>query len=30
VINGVMFLTTSFNHVYAVDAATGRVLALQA
>ena len=23
VINGVMFLTTSFNHVYAIDAATG-------
>src|SRR5215813_2492395 len=23
VVNGVMFLTTSFNHVYAVDAATG-------
>ena len=23
VINGVMFLTTSYNHVYAVDAATG-------
>jgi len=24
VINGVMFLTTSFNHVYAIDAATGQ------
>jgi len=24
VVNGVMFLTTSFNHVYAIDAATGR------
>src|SRR2546427_5332135 len=24
VVNGVMFLTTSFNHVYAVDAATGK------
>src|SRR5260221_9763035 len=24
VVNGVMFLTTSFNHVYAVDAVTGR------
>lgn len=24
VINGVMFLTTAFNHVYAVDAATGK------
>lgn len=24
VINGVMFLTTSYNHVYAVDAATGQ------
>ena len=23
VVNGVMFLTTSFNHVYAIDAATG-------
>ena len=24
VVNGVMFLTTSFNHVYAIDAATGQ------
>src|SRR5437870_10531445 len=24
VVNGVMFLTTSFNHVYAIDAVTGR------
>jgi PQQ-dependent dehydrogenase (methanol/ethanol family) len=24
VVNGVMFLTTSFNHVYAIDAATGK------
>jgi PQQ-dependent dehydrogenase (methanol/ethanol family) len=24
VVNGVMFLTTSYNHVYAVDAATGK------
>ncbi|MFZ5508667.1 MAG: pyrroloquinoline quinone-dependent dehydrogenase [Pseudomonadota bacterium] len=24
VINGVMFLTTSYNHVYAIDAATGK------
>jgi alcohol dehydrogenase (cytochrome c) len=24
IVNGVMFITTSFNHVYAVDAATGR------
>ncbi|MGF6936536.1 alcohol dehydrogenase (cytochrome c) [Paraburkholderia sp. UCT70] len=26
VVNGVMFLTTSFDHVYAIDAATGREL----
>jgi len=26
VVDGVMFLTTSFNHVYAVDAATGKEL----
>jgi alcohol dehydrogenase (cytochrome c) len=24
IVNGVMFITTSFNHVYALDAATGR------
>ncbi len=24
VVNGVMYLTTSYNHVYAVDAATGK------
>ena len=26
VVDGVMFLTTSFNHVYAVDAATGELI----
>ncbi len=31
VVDGVMFLTTSFNHVYAIDAVDGRgILALQA
>src|SRR5678810_1491840 len=24
VVNGVMYLTTAFNHVYAIDAATGK------